>query len=237
MDASELFGRVGSASSAFGTVLEVMGAFGDSSMAGLSGVNKVLGGVATFARDRDGGHGIAESAVDAGLRQVSGTAAGYLGVRTPLGTAINFANSVAGAFLPREVSDVTGLAADVTPEKFLQNLMRQGGRAVTNLVTGDDEALDRQYDEILDGDAGVPLQGYAGAYDAYRRMEDGEDPHDALYEAGAGMEDSIVEEAYEALLGEEDDGTHFEEEPEDGVYEATSGNAVIDWVCRDLIGL
>jgi hypothetical protein len=232
--------QVGAGSDALGTANEVAGVFGADLMGTKeSGLNTAIGAACNFSENLAKGHGLLESGADTTGKLGAGVLAEKLGVKTLGGTAINFVNDTLTAVgAPKSVTNLSGLAADCTPDKVLETGLRQGSRALVNLVTGDDEALEQQYQEGLDGDGGTPLQGYLSWYDAYQRMEGGEDPRDALPAAASGMDDTVVEDVFNLISGtEDDDGVHYEDVPEDGVYKASSGNDVIDWVCEDLLGL
>jgi hypothetical protein len=234
--------QFGSLVDAASTGIDVAKEAGYGEIPGLSTVMQVVGAGANYTDNLAKGHGYVESGVDTAAKAGSGKASEMLGVATPYGKAINFVNdTLKGLGAPAEVTNISGLAADITPEKTVENVLRQGGRGITNLVdmvtTGDDTALEQQQQEILKGDGGTPMQGYMAYYDAFDRMSDGEDPHDAIVEATNGMDGGVVEQVYENVLGDGDhSGAHTEEIPEGG-FKPTSGNRAIDFVCESLIGL
>lgn len=84
----------------------------------------------------------------------------------PVSMAVNMVNTglqVAGA--PKPVTDVTQTAADVVPANFIATIGTQGARAWQNVLTGDTKAIDRQAKEMIEGKAGMPLEGYARSVD------------------------------------------------------------------------
>jgi len=230
--------RVSSGASAASTVFDVMEAFGFKKP---KWVDPIILGTkigAGYAEGENKHHGVGETGAEMG-GEMLGSSIAEKTMATPLDMAINLVNDVVTAVGPKEASDVTGLAADMTPTKMVGNMFSQGSRAFWNLVTGDDEALERQGEEITKGEAGAPLQGYGMAIDLYNKLESGQDPEEAIIQAGSSADGTIIEKVYDTVLGDGEDhhGGHFEEEPEDGVYKPTSGNAVIDWVCSDVLGL
>jgi hypothetical protein len=227
--------QLGAGIDATSAVFDTMEAFGVDLPEWVGPAGMAFSAMTNMGDNAAKGHDFEEASADTIGKLGADTVAGGLGVKTPTGTAINFINDTLTAVgAPEEVTDISSVVADCTPEKMVENPLRQGLRAISNI--GDEEAQAKQHEELLEGDGGAPLQGLFGAYDIYERMENGEDPRDAISDVGEKMEDSAIATVYDTFLGEEStDG--YQDVPEDEDFKPTSGNAVIDWMCEDLLGL
>jgi hypothetical protein len=89
---------------------------------------------------------------------------------------LNTGLQLAGA--PEEITDVTQLAADVTPSSFATSLASNAGRGLWNLgegiATGDWSGIKEQGRDILQGKSGAPMQGYGMGVDTARAYISGE---------------------------------------------------------------
>jgi len=134
---------------------------------------------------------------------VGGTAGEFIGgklgdfVATPFGLlteAIDGVANIVGA--SEDTKDVTGLAADMAPSNFLQDITTLVGRGVGNLVTGDSEGIDKLGDEVREGEHGGPLQGLAMMGNFICDVVTGDKgAEEAVMSAGSKGEDSILGKA------------------------------------------
>ena len=127
---------------------------------------------------------------------VGNFAANHLYSGGPVDTAINLTNTalqLAGA--PKAVTDTTQIVADVTPSSFIGSMAKQSARGAYNIATGDMKGLDKQVQEMEQGKAGGPLQGWAMMADLGGRLAGGEDPERALNEVAKLGKGSTLEKA------------------------------------------
>ena len=90
------------------------------------------------------------------------TAVNLTNIGGPADAVINMANlglQLSGA--PPEAKEAGNLLADVTPSTFGGNAAKQLARGAYNVAKGDSKAIDKQVEEINQGQAGAPLQGYS----------------------------------------------------------------------------
>ncbi len=164
-----------------------------------------LGAVVNFSNNLDAnlaaGQGKGEASASA-LGGVGGSAiASRVAPTGPVGMAVNVINTglqVAGA--PKQATDVTQTAADVVPANFITTTVTQGARSWQNILTGDTKAIDRQVKEMIEGKAGMPLEGYARSVDiasdlAYRAFSGDKNAKDVeqifLRQKFSGSEKSV----------------------------------------------
>jgi hypothetical protein len=176
-------------------VMSLVGTVADTAE-GLAGEIPYVGDIAdigaaagNFIEAQVGGQDLGESLATTAGQYGAGKLADY--VSTPEDTLINAVHSIASiAGLDESVTDFTEVASDMTPTSFLGDIGGNLSRGLMNLVTDDDEAQDRHAKDLVEGDGGAPLQGYALAYDFVDRLVSGEDPEEALMDVGSQGQDS-----------------------------------------------
>jgi hypothetical protein len=200
--------------------------FGKESVGGgvLSGAKAGL----EFIHGVNEGEGVGESAAGAGAGAVFDEAfeAG------PIDTAINVGNSalkLAGA--PQEVTDVSQTVADVTPSSFGGALASNAGRGLYNLLTGDDEALGKQVDDMAAGKAGGPLQGYSQAGEVISGLASGGDFESTIMKVGsqgrntplARIGNYLGDQAYKFINSDIPEATDFAKKDLSGLWDSLTG--------------
>jgi hypothetical protein len=185
--------------------------YADKTQGGIGIFGSILDTVSAFLPEENSYLGIANLAADvagntyesvAGGQDLGESFASTLGqtgagvfledfIKTPEDMAINAIHSGATLLgLDENVTDVTGVASDITPTSFVGDLAGNASRGIVNLLTGDVEAQERHAKDLKEGDGGAPLQGYALASDFIDRLLDGEDAEAALMQVGSQGEDS-----------------------------------------------
>ena len=163
------------------------------------------------AANADGGMD-RDDAIGGALGEFAGDKLGSV-VMTPYGLvadAVDNLATIVGA--PDEVKDVTGLANDISPSNFIQDMTTVIGRGAANMISGDVEGVEKLGDEVREGKAGGPLQGLAMMGNFLCDVVTGEKgAEEAVMSAGSKGEDSILgragswlgDQAYSLLNGDE----------------------------------
>ncbi len=127
-------------------------------------------------------------------------AAGQIYSGGPVDTAINLTNAglqLAGA--PKEVTDTTSVVADATPSSFVTSMAKQAGRGIYNIASGDTKALDKQVQEMQEGKAGAPLQGYAMLTELAADAASGKDLDQTIMRLGSKGDNTVLKKAGDYL--------------------------------------
>jgi hypothetical protein len=137
----------------------------------------------------------------------------YGGEVDPIDAGINAVNSlIQSSDLPPEVKETSQVVADVTPTSFISSTFSEGAEAVENLLNGDWDALKKQGEDMENGKAGAPLQGYAMVGDLVGEIADGKDLDEAILSVGShghgvlkDVGDAIGGGVYDLFHGGEDE--------------------------------